>query len=94
MDCRRFKNDFGVSNYTCVDPAIPSFDKEYPKILRAYFPVTEIANQKFDLILAFNVLEHVPSPLEFLKSINSSLAEGGMAVLSVPDCGRFLERRH
>ena len=28
---------------------------------------------------------------DFLKSIKLSLAEGGIVVLSVPDCGRFLE---
>ena len=52
----------------------------------------EVASQKYDLILAFNVLEHVPAAHNFLKSIKSNLADNGFAVLSVPDCERFLDR--
>ena len=88
----RFRESFGVASYTCIDPALQDSAEEYPKIVQAYFPIPEIVSQQFDLILAFNVLEHVSSALDFLKSIKLSLAEGGMAVFSVPDCARFLER--
>jgi 2-polyprenyl-3-methyl-5-hydroxy-6-metoxy-1,4-benzoquinol methylase len=44
----------------------------------------------FDLIVAFEVIEHVLSPKEFFRRASTLLREGGALVLSTPnlDCGR------
>ena len=46
----------------------------------------------YDLITAFDVLEHVIDPAEFLKEIHQRLADGGHVVLTVPDTGGWVRR--
>ena len=41
--------------------------------------------QKFDLVLALHVLEHVDSPASILKTIRNWLAPGGMVLILVPN---------
>jgi len=38
----------------------------------------------FDLIVSFQVIEHLPDPLTFLKNLDSLLAEGGIIVIETP----------
>jgi 2-polyprenyl-3-methyl-5-hydroxy-6-metoxy-1,4-benzoquinol methylase len=39
----------------------------------------------FDAVVSFEVLEHVPNPVEVLRGIRALLKPGGMLVLSVPN---------
>lgn len=39
----------------------------------------------FDLISAFEVLEHTPDPLESLRRIHANLSETGLVIVSVPN---------
>ena len=41
--------------------------------------------ERFDAICSFQVLEHVPNPLEFLEGMISLLKPGGKLILSVPN---------
>lgn len=41
--------------------------------------------KRFDVICSFQVLEHVPRPLEFLESMIALLNPGGCLILSVPN---------
>jgi 2-polyprenyl-3-methyl-5-hydroxy-6-metoxy-1,4-benzoquinol methylase len=41
--------------------------------------------RKFDFILAYNILEHVPDPYQFLEKIMSSLCTGGIAIIQTPN---------
>lgn len=41
--------------------------------------------ERFDLVVSFEVIEHVPVPVKFLKQIASVLESGGLAVLSTPN---------
>lgn len=41
--------------------------------------------QRFQMIIASEVLEHVEDPLEFLSTMRSSLADGGKVLLTVPN---------
>jgi SAM-dependent methyltransferase len=38
----------------------------------------------FDLVLCFDVLEHIPRPLDVVRNIRASLAEGGLLVVHAP----------
>lgn len=41
--------------------------------------------QTFDFIVAYNILEHVLDPYQFLEKIMSSLTPGGVAVIQTPN---------
>lgn len=43
------------------------------------------ARGQFDLIMLIDVIEHVTDPMDLLRNIAGSLAEGGVAVIVTPD---------
>jgi 2-polyprenyl-3-methyl-5-hydroxy-6-metoxy-1,4-benzoquinol methylase len=45
---------------------------------------------KFDVVTAFDIIEHVQDPVQFLEDIRTMLAPGGLLALSTPDTGHFL----
>lgn len=50
------------------------------------------SKESFDCITAFDVLEHVLDPLDFIGSIYKRLNDGGHAVFTVPNCGGIVRR--
>ncbi|GAB4135643.1 MAG: hypothetical protein Tsb009_02130 [Planctomycetaceae bacterium] len=42
-------------------------------------------NEKFDVVIASEVIEHVEDPKDFLRFLNSKLAPGGRIVLTLPN---------
>ena len=48
------------------------------------------AEERFDLISAFDLIEHVPDPAAFLAQCRARLAPNGMLVVSTPDTGHVL----
>jgi SAM-dependent methyltransferase len=44
----------------------------------------------FDVIVAFDIIEHTQDPRKFLKDLHNLLRPGGWLVLSTPDTGHFL----
>ena len=55
------------------------------EVIHEFFPTPKI-NTKFDLLLHFNVLEHVIDPAAFLAEQLKLLTENGMIVFGVPNC--------
>ena len=51
--------------------------------------VKENPNSKIDVIIAFQVLEHLTNPLEFLKTHIKHLAKGGKLIICVPNLDCF-----
>lgn len=47
----------------------------------------------FDAFFSFNFLEHLPSPLEFLRGIKANLAPGAVGIIEVPNSERILVHR-
>jgi len=62
-----------------IDPAsniVKSIIEKDLNVVSDFFPSNKIEG-KFDVITCFNVVAHIPNPLEFLKSCKEHLAEGG-----------------
>jgi SAM-dependent methyltransferase len=55
-------------------------------IVQDTFPSHSV-DQKFDLVIAFGVLEHVENPVEFLSLIANNLSSTGTVIMAVPDAG-------
>jgi len=50
------------------------------------------ADESFDCITAFDILEHVLEPLDFIGGIHKRLNDGGHAVFTVPNAGGIVRR--
>jgi SAM-dependent methyltransferase len=72
--------------------AIQEAKSRYPQVNFFQADITTLSEQPFDVILAFEVIEHVISPTEFLKAVFTRLRPGGFAVLTTPNyaCGKSL----
>lgn len=58
----------------------------------AFFPGSASAHGPFDLIVFNDVLEHIPSPDDVMRTTASLLATGGMAVVNLPSSDGVLYR--
>lgn len=55
------------------------------KVYTSSIENTDIPLEYFDLITAFQVLEHIDKPLEFLKTISKYLKPGGLLYIEIPN---------
>jgi 2-polyprenyl-3-methyl-5-hydroxy-6-metoxy-1,4-benzoquinol methylase len=71
-----------------VDRSAEGFDADLPHIAidfdRNDF-ASELGHASFDLVTAIEVIEHVESPVGFLRNIGDLLAKGGVAVVTTPN---------
>lgn len=83
----------GCASVTGIDIAEEaiSYAKTYYQHPKIIFSVDDITlnqseyREKFDLITAFEVVEHVPNSLEFLRCISQMLAVNGIVVFTTPN---------
>lgn len=61
------------------------------EVIQDFFPSPKL-DWVPDLIFQVDVLEHIESPLAFIKAQADYLQPGGMIVVNVPDCSNSLER--
>lgn len=85
----RLREHYKPISYVIVDPSVRD-SAEGVKVILDYFPNHQLADCYFDLVLGFNVLEHIPDPLSFLRSIRKQLATNAKVILIYPDCERQL----
>lgn len=75
----------GVAGYAT------EFSSTYQDYLRNFLPAENVKSriedfsEKFDVISAFGVLEHVEEPRDLLKSIFAGLKDDGRALIAVPN---------
>src|SRR5258708_32368157 len=48
------------------------------------------SERRYDVVTAFDILEHTYAPVRFMQEIKQILAPGGLLVLTTPDTGHFL----
>ena len=87
-----------VENYTAldkIDEVIRRLKKRFPNIdfrQGIFPPFSGLADNAFDSIVSFQVIEHVRKDGEFLKEIHRVLKPGGVAVLTTPNIKKTLSR--
>ena len=47
--------------------------------------IAELTDEKFDVITSFQVIEHVPNDVEYIKTLKKFLNPGGHLLISTPD---------
>jgi len=50
------------------------------------------SDRRFDVVTAFDIIEHTHDPARFLREIRAILEPGGLLVVSTPDTGHVLRR--
>lgn len=73
---------------TSIEPGsgyADSWQKLGLEVINDFYPSQHVSG-KFDLIIAYTVLEHILDTRSFLEQIARDLAPGGLLFLSVPDC--------
>lgn len=76
-----------------LSPVAIASSQDYvrPRLMQG--DVNHLVRQKldrFDVVTAFDIVEHVFEPLQFLESLTPLLRPGGLLVLSTPDTGHLL----
>jgi len=77
---------------TAVDPspvAVQKGDEFGIDVMPEFYP-TKTKMPRSDLIIHYDVLEHVDQPSEFLRHHMADLNEGGLLVFAVPDCSPYI----
>jgi SAM-dependent methyltransferase len=90
MLLNRFQHHFENWSLAAVEPsknATRFFAKVMPKlqVFEGPFEASPFAREQFDFVMANGVLEHVPSPVAFMKSFASCMRPGGYGFIGVPN---------
>jgi len=86
------------SSYTAIEKIaslIESLKKNYPSInfIHANIPpLAGIKNNQFDIVISFQVIEHIKNDKLFLEEIYRVLNPGGKALLTTPNFKKTLTR--
>ena len=80
-------NCIAVANAVELDPACCSFIESRFGVEVDSEPLAEsrFASNTYDVVCSFHVMEHVESPIDFLRDIHGVLVPGGMAFVEVPN---------
>jgi ubiquinone/menaquinone biosynthesis C-methylase UbiE len=87
-----------AKSYTAIDkiePVVKKLQEKYPsgKFLSGNIPpLTSFADNSFDCVISFQVIEHIEDDHLFLKEINRVLRQGGTAWITTPNRPLSLSR--
>jgi len=65
--------------------AVDYAKKEYNSSNLSFMTISELENEKFDVITSFQVIEHVPNDHEYTAKLSKLLNPGGILIISTPD---------
>jgi SAM-dependent methyltransferase len=88
----------GITSYTAIDKIAPVIDKLQQKYPQGRFlsgnipPLASFADNSFDSVVSFQVIEHIQDDRLFLKEIHRVLKPGGIALLTTPNRPYSLSR--
>ena len=82
-----------VKQFVACDPVLrKEKSRGMIKVVANYFSYEAFKDDRFDLVLSMNNLEHVPDPFSYLSEIRKLLKKSdGLLFVMVPDCTEQLE---
>jgi 2-polyprenyl-3-methyl-5-hydroxy-6-metoxy-1,4-benzoquinol methylase len=87
-----------AKSFTAVDkikPLVDSLQQKYPGgrfISMSIPPLGLLADNAYDVVVSFQVIEHIDNDLLFLKEIHRVLKPGGVALITTPNRKMSLSR--
>ena len=87
-----------VEDYLALDKIHEVIDRLTPRFPEVTFrqavfpPFTDLADNTFDSIITFQVIEHVKADGDFLSEIHRVLKPGGVALVTTPNIKKTLSR--
>ena len=87
-----------VEDYLALDKIQEVIDRLTPRFPEVTFrqavfpPFTDLADNTFDSIITFQVIEHVKADGDFLSEIHRVLKPGGVALVTTPNIKKTLSR--
>jgi ubiquinone/menaquinone biosynthesis C-methylase UbiE len=85
-------------SYTAIDkikPVLDTLSEKYPDVTFIHDnipPLNKIEDDSFDVIISFQVIEHIKNDRLFLEEIKRVLKPGGKALLTTPNIKKTLSR--
>jgi 2-polyprenyl-3-methyl-5-hydroxy-6-metoxy-1,4-benzoquinol methylase len=78
LGCNVLAVDLDANGFAATLPHM-SLDFNHPEF------AAQLGHDSFDLVTAIEVIEHVESPIGFLRNVRRLLAPGGVAVITTPN---------
>ena len=84
-----------AKSFTTIDKNVPEFEKELPanaKFCQMVVPPLDFADESFDYVVSFQVIEHIEKDVDFVREVNRVLRPGGKFIVSTPNAPMSLTR--
>jgi len=88
----RFLSELGLTELFAIEPDQVARDNTKGIYKQIYRSIEEVPDQKFDLVLLMDVLEHLVDPQTTLANLASRLNPGGEVLISVPNIAHWSVR--
>lgn len=78
------------AEYTGFDASPDAAAAGIPTLSGDLWEITQTHAEQFDVVTAFQVLEHAADPVAFIRALQALLKPGGTLVIGVPDADSYL----
>ena len=81
--------------FTTIDKTAPKFDNPLPENVafrQMAVPPLDFADESFDYVISFQVIEHIENDAEFVREVSRVLRKGGKFIVSTPNAPMSLTR--
>lgn len=84
-----------ASTFTTIDKSVPQFESPLPDnttFSQMSVPPLAFADESFDYVISFQVIEHIEQDAEFVREVSRVLRKGGKFIVSTPNAPMSLTR--
>ena len=84
-----------AKSFTTIDKNVPEFENELPanaKFRQMVVPPLDFADESFDYVVSFQVIEHIEQDADFVREVSRVLRPGGKFIVSTPNAPMSLTR--